>query len=155
MNDEKKQHYIDSFHYDLELTAKYTRTLGMQIFEKINPNLPIDSFAALDTISCNPGICQRDLARLILKDRANTGRALDTLEKMGYIKRYNDTKNNRLVRKMEITEDGKKFLQYTTEQFKPIKDQIESIISKDDEKLVRNILQKLREGIENLIEKQI
>ncbi len=155
MPDIEIKHYIDSLHYDLELTAKYTKTLGIQILEKFNPDIPIDCFVALDTIFCNPGICQRDLAKLILKDRANTGRALEILEKAGYIERYNDTKNNRLVRKMEITEDGKQFLQKSTEYFRPIKDQIDTIISAEEEKLVRDILKKLREGIENLIEKQI
>ena len=155
MQDNETKHYIDSLHYDLELTGKYTKTLGIQVFQKFKPNIPIDCFILLDTISCNPGICQRDLARLILKDRANTGRSLDILEKEGFVHRYNDTKNNRLVRKMEITEEGKKFLQKATEYFLPIKEQIDTIIKEEEERLVRDILKKLRDGIENLIEKQI
>ena len=155
MPDKKIKHYTDTLHYDLELTAKYTKTLGMQICEKFHSDVPLDCIVALDTISCNSGICQRDLAKLILKDRANTGRLLDLLEKTGYIERYNDTKNNRLVRKMEVTEEGKKFLQKITDEFIPIQANIDTIITPDEEKLVRDILKKLREGIENLIEKQL
>lgn len=40
-----------------------------------------DEFYALDAIMLNEGICQRELAKLILKDRPNTGRILDSLEK--------------------------------------------------------------------------
>ena len=43
---------------------------------------------------------------MILKDRANTGRILDNLERQGLITRFIDTKNNRLVKKMGITEKG-------------------------------------------------
>ena len=56
---------------------------------------------------------------------------------------------------MEVTEEGKKFLQKITDEFIPIQANIDTIITPDEEKLVRDILKKLREGIENLIEKQI
>ena len=103
-------HFVDSIYYDLEQTAKLMRKLGVQLFDKLAMELNFDEYTVLDTISCNAGICQRDLARLILKDRANTGRILDTLEEMGLITRFIDTKNNRLVKKMGITEKGLKKL---------------------------------------------
>ena len=51
-------------------------------------------------------LSQRDLAKLILTDRANTGRILDSLEEKGLITRFVDLKNNRLVKKMGVTEKG-------------------------------------------------
>ena len=93
------KHYTNTLYYDLELTAIYCRMLGSQLIEKIYPNMNDYELRALDAIYCHPKICQRDLAKLILKDRANTGRIVDSLEKKGFIKRYNDTKNKRLVKK--------------------------------------------------------
>ena len=97
-----KLHYTDSIHYELEQTSRLMKKLTNQLFEKLGIDLTIDEYSALDTVSVNAGICQRDLAKLILKDRANTGRILNTLEQKGFITRFIDTKNNRLVKKMGI-----------------------------------------------------
>ena len=102
MEDKLVKHFTDSIYYELEKTARVLRLLGVQMFEKIDAGLGGDEHAALDTISCNPNICQRDLAKLILKDRANTGRILDSLEQKGFITRFIDTKNNRLVKKIHF-----------------------------------------------------
>lgn len=66
------EHYTDSIYYELEKTARYCRFLGVQVFDKLGVDINPSEYATLDTISCNPGLCQRDLAKLILKDRANT-----------------------------------------------------------------------------------
>ena len=47
------------------------------------------------------------MAKLILKDRANTGKLLDTLEAKGLVKRELTVKNNRPVKIVSITENGK------------------------------------------------
>ena len=101
-----KLHYTDSIHYELEQTSRLMKKLTNQLFEKLGIDLTIDEYSALDTVSVNAGICQRDLAKLILKDRANTGRILNTLEQKGFITRFIDTKNNRLVKNMVISAEG-------------------------------------------------
>ena len=111
----KLKHYTDTLNYELEKTAKVMKILGMQVMEKLNISLLLDEYVALDIISCHQGICQRDLAKLIIKDRANTGRILNSLEEKSLITRFVDTKNNRLVRKMAITESGYKMLKNITE----------------------------------------
>ena len=81
-------HFTDSISYQTELTAKYWKMLGNQLFEKFNiHDLSIEEFGILDTLLCNPAICQRDLAKIILRDRANTGKLLDNLEKKGLVGR--------------------------------------------------------------------
>src|SRR5574344_1273214 len=112
------EHYTDSIYYHLEQTAKYCRYLGMQVFQKLKLPVTLDEFVAMDTILTNDGICQRDLAKMILKDRPNTGRILNALEEKGYIKRYADTKNNRLVRRTELTEEAKEDLLKTIKRFR-------------------------------------
>ncbi len=148
----KEKHYINSIYYKIEQTAKYCRNLGNQVFTKLNMPLSLDEFATLDTIKIYGEICQRDLAKLILKDRPATGRILNTLEERGYIKRFADTKNNRLVRKMSLTKDGDKILEKAT---KVIRDYVESLpdfMSENDIKILEDSIQKFRKSLEKEVE---
>lgn len=148
-------HYTDSPSYELELTSKYCKALLIQIFNKVCVEMSPEEFAALDTISCHKGLCQRDLAKMILKDRANTGRILESLEKKGFIKRYNDTKNNRLVRKADITPEGMDMLSRLIEKFRPIHENVCEIISDEDLMILRASLKKVRDAISKLVDMQI
>ena len=58
----------------------------MQIFQKLDLPISLDEFVILDILIDNEEICQRDLAKLILKDRPCTGRLLNSLEEKGFIK---------------------------------------------------------------------
>ncbi len=149
------EHYTDSIYYQLEQTAKYCRYLGMQMFQKLQLPVTLDEFAALDTILINEGICQRDLARLILKDRPNTGRILNSLEEKGYIERYADTKNNRLVRKMKITEEGKRISAEVTKILKAYINKIPKVYSEEDKSKLRESIIKFRESLEQEVEMKI
>ena len=104
----KYEHYTESVFYQLEQTARYCKFLGLQLFKKLKLEITPDEFAALDVIMLNDGICQRDLAKLLLKDRPNTGRILNSLENFGYVERSTDKRNNRTVKKMRLTSLGKK-----------------------------------------------
>lgn len=151
----KIRHYTNSIYYNLELTARYCKVLGAQLFEKIYPDFSADEFSTLDTIYCNPGICQRDLAKLLFKDRANTGRILDSLEKKALIERYNDTKNNRLVRKMKICDAGLKVLEEVTKKLQPSYEFIYNAIPETEMETMKNSLKKLRENVAKIVEMQI
>ena len=64
--------YTDSLYYHLKLTARYLEVAAKQLFKTIN----LDELITLDLIKKNEGLCQRDLAKILLKDRANTGRII-------------------------------------------------------------------------------
>ena len=74
----------------------------------------------MDTLSVNDDLCQRDLAKIILKDRANTGKLLDSLEVKGFIERELAVKNNRPVKIIKITEAGKKMYNETYEKLENV-----------------------------------
>lgn len=151
----KHKHYIDSIYYDLQLTSDVMKVLGNQVFEKLNLGITPLEHAALDTIFCNAGICQRDLAKLIFKDRANTGRILDSLEEKGFITRFIDLKKNRLVKKMGVTEKGHKKLEEINEIFETyFKDLETSVNAKEIEKLQKS-LKKLRESLLEIVNTNI
>ncbi len=151
------KHFTDSIYYELEKTARVLRLLGVQMFEKIDAGLGGDEHAALDTISCNPNICQRDLAKLILKDRANTGKIINSLEEKKLIERCIDTKNNRLVKKVKITEKGEETLAYINNQLEKMfnEQRTNCKINLDDIEKVQCLLKRLRLSFEELIDMKI
>ncbi len=151
----KELHYTNSIHYELEQTAKLMRILTAQLFEKLEIRISQDEYAALDTISINPGICQRDLAKLIIKDRANTGRILNCLEEKNLVTRVIDTKDNRLVKKLEITQDGIKELNSINIKIKSYMDNVTKKIAPEEVDRVQEILRGFRLDLEKVVEMNI
>ncbi len=150
------KHYTESIHYDIEQTAKVIKLVAAQLFNKLNFDVVPEEYSALDVISCHSGICQRDLAKLIFKDRANTGRILNSLEAKGLITRFVATKNNRLVRKMAITEAGYKKLNQINVRFeKSLFENREDLFSEEDVENLQVGLKKFRTSLERLLELKI
>ena len=117
--------------------------------------ISIEEFSTLDTILCNPEICQRDLAKLILKDRANTGKILDNLENLGLIERELSVKNNRPVKISRLTPKGKEKVIEISEVLKPHTDMIKSRILNSDLKQLKNMLQEFRDVMNESLEIKI
>lgn len=149
------EHYTESTFYAIELTSKYIKRMGLNYFNKIHMEISPEEFLALDVIMLNPGLCQRDLAKEILKDRAGTGRILLSLEAKGMVERFVATKGNRLVRTMKLTPKGeetrKKCESILTPSILKIR---EKFTEKDSEELKR-ILKKLRKILSDNVETQI
>ncbi len=128
--------------YKIDQLSTYIHTLGKNFFEIRNLNLTSDEFAALNFIINNPNICQRDLAKLMIRDRVRTGRILTSLEDKGYIERINDTKNNRLVRRLKITKKGSKLY---NEQFNIMSQVFEKILDKFSEEKMADLTEYLNQ----------
>ena len=155
MTDNGLGHYTDSIHYELEQTSRLMNMLTNQLFKKLELSITFDEYIALDTVSINAGICQRDLAKLILKDRANTGRILNELEQKGFITRFIDTKNNRLVKKMGITETGLQELNSINNKIKTYLSGVTKRIPPEDVDKVRDILRAFRLELDKIVETNI
>lgn len=151
----EEKHFINSIYYQLEQTAKYCKYLGNQLFEKLNLPISLDEFVILDTVSIHGEICQRDLAKLILKDRPTTGRLLNSLEEKGLIKRFADTKNNRLVRKTKLTAKGEKLLEEMTKVLKDYFAGLPEILSGEKVVELKQRISEFREGLEKEVEMKI
>ena len=150
-----QNHFTDTIFYQIELTAKYCKLLGQQVFEKFNAGITPEEFSVLDTLSCNPYLCQRDLAKLILKDRANTGKLLDSLERKGYITRQLSIKNNRPVKIVSITEAGVNKAEEVTGKIRPHMEVVKSRIDNSDIARVGDLLKELRNVLDETLEIQI
>ena len=149
------KHFTESLYYELVLTTKYMRMLGAQVFEQECIDMTPDEFSTLDVISCHSGICQRDLAKLILKDRANTGRLLDSLEERGFITRNLVERNNRPIKQINITHEGEKFLKVTTAILREHFESVNYCISEEKIQETCEFLKKFRENVGKIIKSTI
>ncbi len=150
-----QNHFTGTIFYQIELTAKYCKLLGQQVFEKYKTGVTVEEFSVLDTLLFNPELCQRDLAKLILKDRANTGKLLDSLERKGLIKRKLSIKNNRPVKIAEITPEGIKKAEEVTEKIKPHMEQVRKKIDNSDLAKISDLLEELRKLLDETLEIKI
>ena len=146
------KHFNDQIFHQVELTARYTKMLGVQLFGKLGIGLTIEEFSTLDTLSVNEDLCQRDLAKLILKDRANTGKLLDSLELKGLIERELSVKNNRPVKILKISSKGKKVYNDVYEKLTPHHKFVEEKIANTDLAKLGELLKDLREILEDTID---
>lgn len=151
----KKMHYTDSLNYELELTARVLKLKAVQLFTDLNFTISPDEFCTLDVISCHEGICQRDLAKYLLKDRANTGRIITTLEERNLIKRTMQTRNNRLIKKIELTEEGEKILNEISSRIEEHVSQMVSPIQGKKVRLLIEAIRLFRQHIEKTLELKI
>lgn len=149
------EHFINTIFYQIELTAKYCKLLGQQVFEKYNAGITLEEYTVLDTLVANESLCQRDLAKLILRDRANTGKLLDGLSEKGYISRELAVKNNRPVKLVNITDLGLEKLNEVADKVRPNYNLVKEKINKRNLQKVGDLLKELREVLNETIEIQI
>jgi len=147
MKEREVKHFVDSVVYELERTAVYCRITGAQLFTRLGLGLTFDQFVTLDTILFNPDICQRDLSKLLLKDRSNTGRILNILEESELIERRNETKGKRLVRKIYITQKGKNIVGNNRELLRDAFSNTFDNITDAEFASLRNTLQKMKDSL--------
>lgn len=150
-----REHFRNTIFYQIELTAKYCKKLGAQLFEQYSVGFSVEEYAILDTLLCENGLCQRDLAKLILKDRANTGKLLDGLEKKGLITRKLSVKNNRPVKLIEITELGIKQAEDAAARIRPHYLSVKKKIDNSDIAKVGELLTELRKTLNESLKIQI
>ena len=151
----EQEHFIDTIFYQIELTAKYCKLLGQQVFDKFNVGISIEEYSVLDVLSVNGELCQRDIAKLILKDRANTGKLLDLLDKKKYITRELTIKNNRPVKLVKITDDGLSKINAVAATVRPNYNLVKEKINNRNLLKVGDLLKELRDVLKETIEIQI
>lgn len=152
-NTSKKSPYNESLFFAIEQIAKYIQE---DYIAKYSDVITHDEFRTLDIITYNPDVCQRDLAKLVLRDSVRIGRILDSLEKKGLVERFNDTKGKRLVKKMKLTEKGETVYLSTLNSIEPSTEKLlkETFSSNQIEELSVS-LKKLHNAISQTIKVEV
>ncbi|MCR5266362.1 MAG: MarR family transcriptional regulator [Cyanobacteria bacterium RUI128] len=137
--------FIDSLYYQIKLTEKCSKMLAKQLEESMNLEITLDELTALATINMHNGeIHQRDLAKILLKDRPNTGRLLNNLENNGYVKRVSKTKNKRQAHIINLTKKGEETLSKLTDIIRTMFDNVHNNMTHDIKYLKEGLIE-LRE----------
>lgn len=139
--------YADKLPYIIEKTSVYFRLSGSQLLSKLGCSLTVEQFITLDTIAFNEGICQRDLAKIVLKDRSNITRILNILEQKGLIKRENTNKGKRMVKTAVLTPQGKCVIDRYSQAMKDNLDEILNKIEPEKLDIVKDVLLSLLDEI--------
>ena len=93
--------------------------------------------------------------KIIFPGQGHFSQAVKNLEKKGLIRRFNDTKNKRLVRKVELTEKGKKELTNASQTLEPAFDEFTGILKDKELESLKKLLYELRKNIKDTIDLQI
>lgn len=145
--------YTDTMYYQIKLTEKLCKILCKQLEETLNLPITIDEYTILNIINEHNGdIHQRDIAKMLFKDRANTGKMLNKLEEKGYLTKKEETRNKRQVNILTITKDGQNIIKTIRSEIAPIFERIEKRISKEDENVAKRHMQNIRDVITESIE---
>lgn len=98
--------YARTLPYLIEKTSVYIRLKGALLLSELGADITLEQFITLDAISGCKDLSQRDLAKILLKDRSNVTRILSILEKKELITRKITNKGNRPVKQPLLTEKG-------------------------------------------------
>lgn len=155
MKEKENCHYTESLIYLMEQTVVYFRVKGAQFFNELNLGITIDQFVTLDAIYCNDDICQRDVSKIVLKDRSNTGRILTILEENDLIKRAVETKGKRLVKKVYITDKGKQIIEENHPKLRNAFLKVFEDVSEEEFATLRQTLNKMKDHLSKTTSIQI
>ena len=147
-----KTTYEDSLFYIINSCSKYFNILFEQFFKKLNMGISATEHLALMVISDNKDCSQRDLARIILKDRANTGKLALSLEKKGLVKIEPKIKNNRQVKVLSVTKKGAELCNKVMDTVKPVVDKIYQEISDEVIQETKTTIKNFRSVVEKIVE---
>ena len=110
--------YARSLPYLIEKASVYIRLKGALLLNELGADITLEQFITLDAISSCDDLSQRDLARILIKDRSNITRILNILEKKDLIYRKLSKKGNRMVKVAGLTKQGKDVVDEYSEKMK-------------------------------------
>ena len=130
MKNFKSNHYIDTTIYLVETILKNLKTELRKKIDELGIGITSEQFVVLDTICCEGNMYQEKLSSILMKDKSNMTRILKILVQKDLITKSPQKINNKLVYKLDITDEGKKLLnenipkikEYITDIFKNVSD---------------------------------
>ena len=133
--------YENSLFFQINSSSRYLHLAFEQLIKEMNLGISPLEYLALTIIADTEECCQRDLARLILKDRANTGKLANSLHKKGYISIELKKKNNRPVKILTPSQKGLETNEKVRKIIDPLYKKIESEMSF---KIMNNTIENLK-----------
>ena len=95
------------------------------------------------------GMTFRELNEKLFVDKANTSRAITTLEKKGYVRKEN-LGNSVLKARILLTDAGKSIAQLVAKDMKSTRDKLIGTLSKEEIKSVREVMYKISKAADDI-----
>ena len=143
--------YENSLFFQINSSSRYLHLAFEQLIKELKLGVSPLEYLVLAIIADTKDCCQRDLARLILKDRASTGKLANSLSDKGLINIELKTKNNRPVKILTLSEKGSKINNEVRKITDPLYKKIEDEISK---KLMDEMIDNLK-NLKNVVKNTI
>ena len=150
-----KTEYENSLFYQIHSCARCFDILFEQYFKELDLGISSIENLALGIIVEVEDCCYRDLAKILIKDRSNTGKLASVLEKKGFVKTYLKTKNNRPVKILKATKKGIEIHNKIRKIINPVAEEIHSKISSKLLEQTKQNLQMFRKTVEKAIKTNI
>ncbi|OGI03531.1 MAG: hypothetical protein A2Y25_10800 [Candidatus Melainabacteria bacterium GWF2_37_15] len=140
--------------YKIEETLDHTISTVVQLiknslfreFKAKNHNITPEQWGVLAKLHHEDGICQKQIADSLVKDKPTTTRILDLLEKKNLIIRISDDKDRRKFR-VYLTQDGKNTVNELIPVAVAFQDRLKSNISAGELEQFYGILEKINKNI--------
>lgn len=143
-----------SVNYFVSKTAHYFKIAGLQFFKEKGFKVTPEQFAILFILYKDDGLYQRQLGKIAFKDRPNITRLVDILDKIGLVRREIDVNDRRII-KVFITDKGKKEVETIYPYILEIRGKAMNGVTAEDEQILRNILDKIRNNLDETFRFQI
>lgn len=137
------------------ITGTLVRGLSSQTFTEKKFELTPDQYVILNLLLENEEImCQRQLAEITFKDRANISRIIDILHQKGFIEKIPDS-NGRKIYKLIVTQKGKDARDKILSTDIELRNIITNNISEEELAVTFNTLEKMNLNIRDKVKLQI
>ena len=137
------------------ITGTLVRGLSSQTFTEKNFELTPDQYVILNLLLENEEImCQRQLAEITFKDRANISRIIDILHQKGFIEKIPDS-NGRKIYKLIVTQKGKDARDKILSTDIELRNIITNNISEEELAVTFNTLEKMNFNVRDKVKLQI
>ncbi len=143
----KVNHYTDTVIHSVDKIIRGLKYELKQKIDKLNIGITGEQFIVLDAIAANPKVYQQKLSEIIFKDKSNTTRIINLLEKKDFIKREIGRRNNRLVNYLSVTEYGQRIVDENMPKIKKFVEEIFSNITNDEVELLHSMSKKVQSDL--------
>ena len=126
-----------------------SKVFAIQACAKENFDISPEQFTVLKTLSANNGMYMRQLANITFKDRPNMTRIVSILESKDYLSSVIESEGGRQVKKLYITDKGKKICDEMLPTILSVWDTIVEGLNEDEVDKFIEILDKLEVNLRN------
>ena len=144
------KHYTDTVIHSVDKIIRGVKYELKQKIDKLNIGITGEQFIVLDAIAANPKVYLQKLSEIIFKDKSNTTRIINLLEKKNLIKREMGRKNNRLVNYLSVTEYGQKIVDDNMPKIKEFVEEIFSNITNNEVELLHSLSKKVQSDLSKM-----